>query len=94
MSIKSSFETKSSLVFNSVISELFEKPSGVYDGKYRAAFRTVKHLPNLKAVNFFGTAFLFVMHQVMHGFKKLGNPSAPSLQPSFDSSVAAAAQMV
>lgn len=43
---------KSSLVFDSVISEPFEKSSSVYAGKYRAAFRNMKHLPNLKVVDF------------------------------------------
>lgn len=55
--IKNSFEMKFSLVFDSVVFEPFEKTSSVYAGKYRAAFRKVKHLPNLKVVNFLKLSF-------------------------------------
>lgn len=46
--IKNRFGMKCILVFDSVIFELFEKSPSVYAGKYKAAFRKLKHLPNIK----------------------------------------------
>jgi len=55
-----------------VIFEPFEKSSSVYAGKYRAAFSKVKHLPNLKVVNFLKVSFCNLLSDAfLQQFRKI-----------------------